>query len=103
MARLLTPQASLYSRAQIDQMVAPIALYPDALMTQVFMAAAYPYDVADADQWLQTNRGLSGRYLDDALATASWDPSVIALCKFPPPWTGWEGISSGPPIWATPS
>ena len=76
-------QAPRYSTAQIDQMVAPIALYPDALMTQVLMASAYPYDVTDADQWLQSNRSLSGSYLDDALATASWDPSVIALCKFP--------------------
>ena len=73
----------IYTTAQIDQMVAPVALYPDALMTQVLMASAYPYDVTDADQWLQSNRGLSGAYLDDALATASWDPSVIALCKFP--------------------
>ena len=77
------PPPPQYSTSQIDQMVAPIALYPDALMTQVLMAAAYPYDVADADQWLQSNRGLSGPYLDDALATSSWDPSVIALCKFP--------------------
>jgi hypothetical protein len=77
------PQAARYSTGQIEQMVAPIALYPDALMTQVLMAAAYPYDVADADQWLQSNRGLSGSNLDNALATASWDPSVIALCKFP--------------------
>ena len=76
-------QAPRYSTAQIEQMVAPIALYPDALMTQVLMAAAYPYDVADADQWLQSNRGLSGTNLDNALATSSWDPSVIALCKFP--------------------
>ena len=77
------PPPPQYSTSQIDQMVAPIALYPDALMTQVLMAAAYPYDVADADQWLQSNRGLSGPYLDNALATSSWDPSVIALCKFP--------------------
>jgi hypothetical protein len=76
-------QATRYSTGQIDQMVAPIALYPDALMMQVLMAAAYPYDVSDADQWLQSNRGLSGTNMDDALSTASWDPSVIALCKFP--------------------
>ena len=96
-------QAPRYSTAQIEQMVAPIALYPDALMTQVLMAAAYPYDVADADQWLQSNRGLSGTNLDNALATSSWDPSVIALCKFQLPWTGWEGTSSGPPISGPPS
>ncbi len=72
-----------YSGAQIDQMVAPIALYPDALVSQVLMAATFPDQVADADQWLQTNPGLAGGELDDALSTASWDPSVISLCKFP--------------------
>jgi hypothetical protein len=77
------PGSYRYSTDQIDQMVAPIALYPDALMTQVLMASTYPYDVADADGWLRANRGLRGQYLDDALATAGWDPSVIALCKFP--------------------
>ena len=76
-------QGSLYSRDQIDQMVAPIALYPDALMSQVLMAATYPEQVADADQWVRANPDLTGSELDDALATATWDPSVIALCKFP--------------------
>ena len=72
-----------YSGGQIDQMVAPIALYPDALVSQVLMAATFPDQVAEADQWIQTNPGLSGGELDDALSTASWDPSVISLCKFP--------------------
>ncbi len=72
-----------YSWGQIDQMVAPIALYPDALVSQVLMAATFPDQVAEADQWIQTNPGLSGGELDDALSTASWDPSVISLCKFP--------------------
>jgi hypothetical protein len=73
----------VYSTAQIDQMVAPIALYPDALVSQVLMAATFPDQVAEADQWLQANPGLSGAELDGALSTASWDPSVISLCKFP--------------------
>lgn len=76
-------QSSLYSRDQIDQMVAPIALYPDALMSQVLMAATYPDQITEADQWVQANPDLTGKQLDDALATATWDPSVIALCKFP--------------------
>ncbi len=75
--------AVAYTQAQIEQMVAPIALYPDALMSQVLMAATYPYEVSDADQWLRANPGLSGYDLDNALATATWDPSVISLCKFP--------------------
>ncbi len=76
-------QSSLYTRDQIDQMVAPIALYPDALMSQVLMAATYPDQVTEADQWVQANPDLTGQQLDDALATATWDPSIIALCKFP--------------------
>ncbi len=79
----LHAQGSLYSPDQINQMVAPIALYPDALMSQVLMAATFPDQVTQADQWLQANPNLTGSELDDALATATWDPSVIALCKFP--------------------
>lgn len=76
-------QGNLYSPGQINQMVAPIALYPDALMSQVLMAATLPNQVTETDQWVQANPGLTGSALDDALATATWDPSVIALCKFP--------------------
>ncbi len=76
-------QGNLYSPNQIDQMVAPIALYPDALMSQVLMAATYPDQVSEADQWIQDNPDLTGSAMDDALATATWDPSIIALCKFP--------------------
>lgn len=79
----LRAQEGTYSPDRIDQMVAPIALYPDALTTQILMAATYPNDVADADQWIQANSGLMGSDFDDALASASWDPSVISLCKFP--------------------
>ncbi len=76
-------QSRTYTSDQISQMVAPIALYPDALMSQVLMAATFPDQVTEADQWVQANPGLTGSALDDALATATWDPSVIALCKFP--------------------
>ena len=79
----LHAQGRLYTTEQIDQMVAPIALYPDALMSQVLMAATFPDQVSDADSWVRANQGLTGPELDDALATATWDPSVIALCKFP--------------------
>jgi hypothetical protein len=75
--------AVTYTEPQIEQMVAPIALYPDALMSQVLMAATYPDQVAEADQWMRENPGLSGPALDDALSTSTWDPSVISMCKFP--------------------
>ncbi len=86
MAGGLPPRAQTavaYSQAQIEQMVAPVALYPDALLSQVLMAATFPDQVSEADDWLKANTGISEAELDDALATASWDPSVISLCKFP--------------------
>jgi hypothetical protein len=72
-----------FSAAQIEQMVAPIALYPDALLAQVLMAATYPVEVVQADQWLKRNRRLEGEALDDAVAGQSWDPSVKTLVFFP--------------------
>jgi hypothetical protein len=79
----LRAQGHAYSSDQITQMVAPIALYPDALMSQVLMASTYPNQVTETDQWVRANPGLAGSTLDSALATATWDPSVIALAKFP--------------------
>jgi hypothetical protein len=76
-------QGTTFSPDHINQVVAPIALYPDALMSQVLMAATFPDQVTDANQWVRANPDLTGNALDDALATATWDPSVIALCKFP--------------------
>jgi len=77
------PAEARFSQEQIEQMVAPIALYPDALLAQVMMAATYPFEVAQADQWLKNNRGLEGEALDDAVAAQSWDPSVKTLAFFP--------------------
>jgi len=76
-------EAESYTEPEIEQMVAPIALYPDALLSQALMAATFPDQVAEADDWLQSNPGISGPELDDALSTSVWDPSVISLCKFP--------------------
>ncbi len=76
-------EAESYTEPEIEQMVAPIALYPDALLSQALMAATFPDQVAEADDWLQSNPGISGAELDDALSTSAWDPSVISLCKFP--------------------
>ena len=75
--------APAYTQAQLDQMVAPIALYPDALLSQVLMAATYPLEIVEADRWLQANPGLSGPALDNALSQQTWDPSVISLCQVP--------------------
>jgi hypothetical protein len=72
-----------YSTAQIEQFVAPVALYPDALLAQIFMASTYPGEVVDADQWTRHNPNLRGNYLASALDDQSWDVSVKSLVPFP--------------------
>jgi|WetSurMetagenome_2_1015567.scaffolds.fasta_scaffold03124_9 uncharacterized membrane protein YgcG len=75
--------AKTYTQAELDQLVGPIALYPDALMAQVLMACTYPLEVVEADRWVKANPNLTGKSLDDALAQKTWDPSVISLCQTP--------------------
>ncbi len=73
------------SAAQLDQMLAPIALYPDTLLAQILMAATYPLEIVQADRWLQVpgNASLTGAELDAALRQHPWDPSVKSLVPFP--------------------
>ncbi len=73
---LLTPQ-------QLDDLVAPIALYPDPLVAQILAAATYPLEVVEADRWLQANPGVQGTALTDAAQNQPWDPSVQALVVLP--------------------
>src|SRR5437763_10869504 len=79
------PGAAHYTRQQIDQLVAPIALYPDQVLSQVLMAATYPQQVVEAAQWLkeQGHGELKGDALAQALEPLPWDPSVKALTAFP--------------------
>src|SRR5439155_26219006 len=81
----LNPSAPHYTRQQIDQLVAPIALYPDQLLSQVLMAATYPQQIAEAAQWLKEDghAELQGDALVQALEPLPWDPSVKALVAFP--------------------
>ena len=72
-----------YSREELTQMLAPIALYPDALLSQVLMAATYPIEVIEADRWVRKNPDLKDEALDEALLEKNWDPSVKAVCHFP--------------------
>jgi len=69
--------------AQLDNMVAPVALYPDPLLGQVLAASTYPLEIVEAQRWLQQNRGLQGQQLIDAARAQNWDPSVTALVAFP--------------------
>ncbi|MCW9271879.1 DUF3300 domain-containing protein [Klebsiella variicola] len=89
------PVTTTYTQAQIDQWVAPIALYPDSLLSQVLMASTYPDNVMQAVQWSQDNPAMKGDAAVQAVASQPWDPSVKSLVAFPallammgenPPW-----------------
>lgn len=68
---------------QLQQLVAPIALYPDALVAQILAAATYPDQVVEADRWLQQHTDLKGEQLGKEVDKQPWDPSVKALTEFP--------------------
>ena len=77
------PPPQLLSPDQLDNLVAPIALYPDNLLSQVLVASTYPLEVVEASQWLQQNRNLQGQQLVNAAQQMNWDPSIQALVVFP--------------------
>jgi hypothetical protein len=74
-----------FSTEQLDALLAPIALYPDPLLTQVLMASTFPLEIVDAARWLAipANAKLTGDALTKALGSQSWDPSVKSLVPFP--------------------
>lgn len=84
-APTVAPSAATITPAQLDAVLAPIALYPDALLAQMLMAATYSTEIEEADQWLKesANARLRGDGLVTALEPRPWDPSVKALVPFP--------------------
>ena len=76
-------QPAPYKAEEIEAMVAPIALYPDALLSQVLMASTYPLEVAKAARWLKANASLKGDAALKAGQNESWDVSVKSLVAFP--------------------
>jgi hypothetical protein len=80
-----SPQQDLLSQAQLEQLLAPIALFPDDLLMQMLMAATYPLEIVQAKRWLGQgqNGALRGDALVQALNAQSWDPSVKSLVPFP--------------------
>jgi hypothetical protein len=72
-----------FSREELAQMLGPIALYPDRLLSQILMASTYPIEVIEADRWVKRNPDLQGDALDRALLDKEWDPSVKAIAHFP--------------------
>src|ERR1051325_10445139 len=86
-----TPQAAApqaaepapLSKEQLEQVVAPIALYPDDLLSQVLMGSTYPLEVVQAARWAAQNPNVKGKALEDAMAKQPWDPSVKGLVAVP--------------------
>jgi hypothetical protein len=76
-------QAAQQTPDQLQQLVAPIALYPDALVAQVLAASTYPAQVVEADRWMQQHSNLQGAALGQQVDQQQWDPSVKALTQFP--------------------
>ena len=73
----------VFKQEELDQMLAPIALYPDSLIAQIFMASTYPLEVVAAERWVKKNKNLKGNSLTEALEQEDWDPSVKSLVNFP--------------------
>lgn len=72
-----------FSQAELDQMMAPVALYPDSLLSQILMASTYPAEVAEAVQWSKAHPDKEGDAAVSAVQDKSWDPSVLSLVAFP--------------------
>jgi Protein of unknown function (DUF3300) len=73
----------LQTLQQLEQLVAPIALYPDPLVAEILAASTFPAEVVEADRWVRTHRGLSHAALADAVDRQPWDDSIKALAAFP--------------------
>src|SRR5512132_3448974 len=78
-----TEEAPKIPNDQLDSLVAPIALYPDAMLAQTLAASTYPLEVMQLDQWMDKNKNLKDKALVDAVAKQPWDPSVQSMAEFP--------------------
>ena len=76
-------QSAQLTPAELEQLVAPIALYPDALVAQVLTASTYPAEIVEADRWIREHPALKGETFAQSIDGQSWDPSVKALAQFP--------------------
>jgi hypothetical protein len=76
-------RVATFSRAEIDQMLAPIALYPDPLLSQLLMAASFPQEVVEAARWSRAHPGVEGDAAVRMVQDFEWDPSVKSLVAFP--------------------
>jgi Spy/CpxP family protein refolding chaperone len=76
-------QTAVFKQEELDQIVAPIALHPDSLVSQILMASTYPLEVVQAERWAKQNASLKGDALTAALEKQDWDPSIKSLVNFP--------------------
>src|SRR5260221_8300084 len=77
------PRNAAATQQELDQMLAPIALYPDSLLSQIFMAATYPLEVVEAARWSRANPGLTGEVPVNAAGGRDWDAGVRPPAAFP--------------------
>ncbi len=82
-AGLSAQSKPVYKQEELNQILAPIALYPDDLIAQILMASTYPLEVVEAARWVKANPNLKGSQLTAALEKQNWDPSVKSLVNFP--------------------
>jgi hypothetical protein len=73
----------IFRQEELDQLLAPIALYPDALLAQILMGSTYPLEVVQAARWVKAYPNVSGPQLEEAMQQQPWDPSVRSLTAFP--------------------
>ncbi len=83
--------------------MAPIALYPDPLLSQTLVASTYPLEIVQLQQWLGKNEDLKGKALANAVEKQPWDPSIQSMAAFPTWSSSWAIISRGRRSWETPS
>jgi len=76
-------QAASIPPEQLDSLVAPIALYPDSLLSQTLVASTYPLEIIQLQQWLEKNKTLKDQALADAVQKEPWDPSIQAMAALP--------------------
>jgi hypothetical protein len=86
---------------QLDSLVAPIALYPDQMLSQTLVASTYPLEIVQLQQWLEKNKGLKDKALADAVKKQDWDPSIQAMAGLRKWSSKWRTTSSGLRIWVT--
>src|SRR5215207_6575807 len=77
------PAAKTFSQEQLEQLAAPIALYPDPLLAQMLMASTYPLDIVMADRWVKANPKVKDKALEDAMQKQPWDSNVKGLTAVP--------------------